>query len=168
MEATVHKAFDLVVTKIFFPAGSVNTIDPIIDNIFQVGTSFEYIWLHTKGRAVATETTTGEVIEREKNDCTSTKPYPRGEWKINFVEDLEILCLSPFMNESKKPLHNKVSPFVLLSNQSLEIPKDSKLFLGVGSIKINEKTINAPAQIHFSSEIKTVQANVDSYGFFVT
>lgn len=163
----IYKAFDLVVTKSVLPQGCVVSADPLVNNVFPVGTVFEYVWLYTKGQTLAVETTSGATLERVKNDCTLTKPFPQGEWKASFLTDTEILCLSPHLNPSKIPLANYVSPFVLLAQQSVEVPKDTKLFIGSGEIQINERTITAPTQIRFSSGTKQVIAKQDTYGFYV-
>jgi len=164
---STFKAFDLIVTKGILPQGSVVSADPLVNNVFPVGTVFEYIWLYTKGRVLGVETTSGATLERVKNDCTLTKPFPQGEWRSSFVEDTEILCISPYLNPSKIPLANYVAPFVLLAQQSVEVPKDAKLFIGSGEIQINERTIAAPTQIRFSSGTKQVTAKQDTYGFYI-
>lgn len=163
----IYKAFDLVVTKVAFPQGIVTSSDPIVANVFPVGTTFDYVWLYTKGKVLGVETTSGETLERVKNDCTLTKPFPQGEWRTEFLQDTEILCLSPYLNTAKLPLSNYVTSFVLLAQQSVEIPKDTKLFIGSGEIQINERTITAPTQIRFSSGAKQVTAKQDTYGFYV-
>jgi len=163
----VLKAFDLMVVKTESFSGSTVTVEPILENVFTVGSTFDYVWMISKGHLVCRETTSGEIIEFRKGESTLTKPFSKGEWRMFFMEDTESLCISPFLNETKTQIPNKVAPFALLSGQDLEIPKDSRLFLGSGSLQIDDRTLNSPAQLRFSKGNKIVHANEDSFGFFI-
>ncbi len=163
----VLKAFDILVVKTEVFSGAILTVEPILDGVFTVGSSFDYVWMISKGRLVCTETTTGEVVELRKGESTLTKSFSKGEWRMQVMEDTESLCVSPFLNETTSQITNKVAPFAMLSGQNKAISKDSKLFLGSGSLQIDDRTFNSPAQIRFSKGNKIVHANEDSFGFFI-
>ena len=165
--ATIHKAFDLVVTRTTFPAGIVTSMDPMLNNVFQVGTTPSFVWLYTKGRCSGTNTETGQKISRVPGDCTLISPYPRGEWRAEYEEDTELLCISPFMNLEKLPLSDWVTHFVLKAGGTTTLKLGAKLFVGVGKLQIEDKTFVSPSQIRLASGSKVVTAVEDTYGFII-
>lgn len=168
MQVTVHKAFDLVVAITKLTQGETFVLDPVVDNIFQAGPNFGFVWYNTVGNDVLTNTVTGEQIARSAGTCTLTEPIPTGEWRTEVAEDLEVLCVSSFMNQNKLPIHAYLTQFKLLSQNQLTVPHGTKLFLGHGSLVIEGKTITGPQQILFKSGDKQVTASTNCYGFYVT
>jgi hypothetical protein len=165
--STIYKAFNLIVTKTYFPAGIVTSMDPMINNVFQIGSTPSFVWLYTKGRCSGTNTKTGEKFTWVPGDCSLVSPYPQGEWRADFEEDTELLCINPFMNQLKLPLADWVTHFTLKAGEATTIPTGTKLFLGVGSLQVESKIFSTPSQIHFASGSKSVIAVNDVYGFIV-
>jgi hypothetical protein len=167
VSSTVHKAFNIVVTKTMFPAGVITCTDPLVNNVFQIGSTPSFVWLYTKGRCFGVNTETGQKLNWVPGDCSLVSPYPKGEWRAEFEEDTEVLCVSPFMNPSNLPLSNWLTPFVLKAGETTTLELGTKLFIGVGKLRVDEKLFLSPAQIRFSSGGKAVSAEEDTYGFIV-
>lgn len=167
MQTTLHRAFDIVVAITHFKQGEVTVIDPILNNTFQVGLNFGFIWYNIVGDDLLTNTITGEQLARPEGTCTLSSPIPIGEWRMGIPEDMQVLCVSPFLNQTKLPLADYVSDFKLLSQNQLTIPHGTKLFLGHGSLVIDGKAITGPQQILFKSGDKQVTAATNCYGFLI-
>jgi hypothetical protein len=167
MQTTLHRAFGIVVSRTLFVKDEVVVLDPIINNVFQVGPSFSFVWYNTAGDDLLVNTVTGEQLARPVGTCTLTTPIPYGEWRMQIPEDMEVLCVSPFMNANMLPLSAHMVEFKLLSGAQTVIPHGTKLFLGSGKLTVESKTIEGPNQILFKSGDKTVTASTNCYGFII-
>jgi hypothetical protein len=168
MQTTLCRAFGIIVSKTLFSKGEVVVLDPIINNVFQIGPSFGFVWYNTVGDDLLTNTVTGEQIVRPAGTCTLTAPIPYGEWRMEIPEDLETLCVNPFMNQNMLPLADHMVEFKMSAGESRLIPSNTKLFLGSGKLTVEGKTIEGPNQILFKSGAKQVTATTDCYGFIIT
>jgi hypothetical protein len=167
MQTTLHRAFGIVVERTVFKQGELITLDPIINNVFQVGSNFGFVWYNTVGDDLLVNTVTGEQLPRPVGTCTLTAPIPNGEWRMQIPEDMEVLCVSPFMNQSMLPLATHIVEFKLNAGTQTVVPHGTKLFLGSGKLTVEGKTIEGPNQILFKSGDKTVTASTNCYGFII-
>lgn len=167
VSSTVYKAFSVIVVKTVFPAGVVTCTEPLVNNVFQIGSTPSFVWMYTKGRCFGVNTETGQKLNWVPGDCSLVSPYPKGEWRAEFEEDTEVLCISPFMNPSKLPLSDWVTPFILKAGETTALELGTKLFIGVGKLRVDQKSVSSPAQIRFASGGKDVYAEEDTYGFIV-
>lgn len=167
MQTTYHRAFGISVALTSIARGEIIILDPIVNNVFQIGPNFGFVWYNTVGDDLLTNTVTGEQVSRPAGTCTLTNPIPNGEWRMEVPEDLQVLCASPFVNPNALPLSNYLSDFKLLSQNQLTIPHGTKLFLGHGALVIEGKTITGPQQILFKSGDRQVTASTNCYGFYV-
>ena len=168
IKPVMHPAFGYFVARTVFPAGGTYTIDPVIDNIFTVGTNWGYVWLYAAGRTTNKNDLSGEVFERVAGDCTLSKPFPLGQITFTVDEDLEIFCISPFVNASRLPLSDYVREFSLPAGQQTILPEGTQLFLGKGALHLADKRFEGPTQIKVVTGEKTVTAEGDVYGFLVS
>lgn len=167
MEIKPHGAFELICIEMFVKSDDILNVGYITNNIITVGSSFDFVTLQKKGTVTFENLSTGEQKISNVGDTNFDVPLEPGEWKINFSEDYEYFCFGPTENGNYLPLRSKLVPFKLMANQSVEIEQGKKLFLGFGSLTINNKTYSGVNRISFSSGNKTVTAIEDSYGFFV-
>lgn len=165
MNSRPYVAFGYTVVKNVFTAGEVFISDPVVNNVFSVGDLFPYVWFYTKGTDVLINLDTQEQITKTAGDCTITMPYPKGTWRTTLPEDLELWCISPFINNDKTPPVPNVDIFSLRDGQETIVPHGTKLFLIHASIGVAGKVIPAGRQIEFVSGDKTVLAIGDAYGF---
>lgn len=168
MQTSYHRAFGIAVALTQFDKGEKVVLEPIVDNIFQVGPNFGFVWYNIVGDDLLTNTITGEQIERPAGTCTLTSPIPIGEWRMEIPEDMQVLCASPFLNTGMLPLANHMADFKVLSGEQRLMPGNTKLFLGYGSLTVEGKTITGPQQILFKSGAKQITAITNCYGFIVT
>ncbi len=168
MQITIHRAFGIVVARALYAKDEVATVDPMVNNIFQVGPNFSFVWYNTVGNDLLVNTVTGEQLLRPEGTCTLTAPIPYGEWRTLIPEGMEILCASPFINANMLPLADHMVEFKLLSGAQTVVPHGTKLFLGSGKLTVEGKTIKGPNQISFKSGDKTVTASTNCYGFIIT
>lgn len=160
-----YRAFGYLVIKNNFSAGEVFTIDPVVSNVFSVGQLFPYIWLYTKGTDVLVNVDTQEQITRTAGDCNTYKPYPQATWRTTLPEDLELWCISAFLNSSNNPPLPDVTVFALPSGEQAVVPHGTKMFIASGSINIEGRSIATGKQVEFKSGDKVVTAEGDVYGF---
>jgi len=168
MQTSVHNAFGFVVAITKFAKDEIVTMDPVVDNLISVDATFRFIWYNISGSSVLVNQQTGERLVREQGSCTLTDPEPHGSWRLEIPEDLEVLCVSPFMNSDKLPLSAHFAKFYLSANEQTVVPQGAQLFLGRGDLLIEDKVLSGPRQIRFSSSEKTVVAQTDCYGLMVT
>lgn len=161
----MHKAFDVVVAKTFFPKGIITSFEPLVQNSLVIGSSLNYIWFWIEGRTLFTNNHTGDTVTFQKSDNTIDKPVPQGEWTVTFEEGTRLLCASPHNNVNKIPLHSHLSIFYMESGSTRNIPANTKLFLGAGKIQTEDVIIEGPKQIHIKTSGKTVTAITDVFGF---
>lgn len=170
MKITVHGAWEIICGLVSVKAGEVINTEPFVDNKVLIGENSSYVTLHTKGTVTFENIKTGEKKSFKKGDF-----YPfddslaSGEYKMLFDEDIEHLCISIFTGYNVKyhPLKDKLSPFKLMSGNSIVIEQGKRLFLVKGYISIGEKDFTDINRIKFNSGDKTVIAHEDSYGFFI-
>jgi hypothetical protein len=167
MQTTYHRAFGIAIAITSFTKGEAVTMDPVINNIFTVGSDFGYVWYNIVGDDLLVNTNTSEQLPRPAGGCTLTTPIPLGTWRMEVPEDMQVLCINPFVNANKLPLSEHVAVFKLLSGEQTTVPHNSKLFLGHGTCKIDNKTIEGPQQVLFKSGDKTIVAQSNCYGFYV-
>lgn len=167
MQTTIHRAFDLIISITKLTQGETFVLDPVIDNVFQIKPNFPFVWYNTVGNDLLINTVTGEQLPRPVGTCTLTEPIPPGEWRTEVPENLELLCVNPFINANKLPLAAHMGEFKLLSGAQTVVPHGTKLFLGRGKLTVESKTIEGPNQILFKSGDKTVTANTNCYGFII-
>lgn len=164
MESKSYPAFGYVVVKNKFTAGETFTAEPVFNNEFTVGIEFPYIWMYTKNGDTFLNQVTQEEVVYSVGDCTTTKPIPYGAWRSLLPTDMEMICISGFVNSNRTPPLPIVNIFKLSKDASTTILNNTKLFLADGTLNIAGTDYASVKQIHFKTGDKVVTAKEDCYG----
>lgn len=122
-------------------------------------------WLMVSGKMEITNIDTGEIEIRTGGESNLKTPEKNGTYKGKCLERSIVFSIWPENNLNCSPVVPLIDYFQLKKDEIYDAPIGTKLFLALGSVKIEENIFSAERSINVKSGNKKIIALEDCYGF---
>lgn len=174
MEMKAYPAFGYVLTRCKIAAGTVindisvangvMTVASVDDKGIAVVNNNSYVWLHTSGQQTYTALSTGVLTVRHPGWCNLKDVITADSHEIRVDADSEHICLSSYLNESRRPSMPNVAYFSMQAGEQRTIAQGTKLYLAQGTLSVGGVAVPQMRQIHIKSGDTVVAADTDCLG----